>query len=107
MINKIENENMSEVLKSEYAVIDFSAEWCGPCRMLAPVLEELSDELDGKVDFFNADVDDNPELAGQCGISSIPALVFFKGGKPVGVSVGFKPKEMLRDTIAGELEIEL
>ena len=107
MVTKIENENISEVLKCENAVIDFSAVWCGPCRMLAPVLEELSDELDGTVDFFNADVDDNPELAQQCGISSIPALVFFKNGKPVSVSVGFRPKEQLKETVASELEIEL
>ena len=104
MITVIENEKFDEVLESKYAVVDFSAGWCGPCRMLAPILEELSDELDGSVDFFNADVDENIGLAQQYGISSIPALILFKDGAPVSSMVGFRPKDALREFITSELD---
>ena len=103
MITKIENEKFDEVLASKCALVDFSATWCGPCRMLAPVLEELSDEMDGTVDFYNADVDDNMGLAQTYGISSIPALILFKDGKPVDSMVGFRPKEDLRAFINAKL----
>ena len=103
MITVIENEKMDEVLASPYAVVDFSATWCGPCRMLAPLMEELSDELDGKVDFFNVDVDDNPALAGQFGIRSIPALAVMKNGEVVDTTVGFMPKDALREFITGKM----
>lgn len=96
MVKKIENNNMSEVLESSLAFVDFSATWCGPCKMLAPVLEEVSDELSGKLDFFNADVDANEELALKYGIQNIPALVIFKNGEIVGRSVGFQSKEKLK-----------
>lgn len=96
MVKKIENNNMSEVLESSLAFVDFSATWCGPCKMLAPVLEEVSDELSGKLDFFNADVDANEELALKYGIQNIPALVIFKNGEIAGRSVGFQSKEKLK-----------
>ena len=105
MITKIENEVFDEVLSGDYALVDFSATWCGPCRMLAPVLEELSDEMDGKVAFFNADVDENMGLAQQYGISSIPALILFKDGKPVDSIVGFRPKEDLKAFIENSVEL--
>ncbi len=104
MITKIENEKFDEVLAAEYALVDFSAVWCGPCRMLAPIIEELSDELDGKVGFFNADVDDNIGLAQTYGISSIPALILFKNGKPVDSMIGFRPKEDIRSFIENTVE---
>ncbi|MBQ7160434.1 MAG: thioredoxin [Clostridia bacterium] len=104
MITKIENEKFDEVLSAKYALVDFSATWCGPCRMLAPVIDELSDELDGTVEFFNADVDDNMGLAQKYGISSIPALILFKDGKPVDSMVGFRPKEDLRAFIENTVE---
>lgn len=58
MIEEIKNSDFTDVLKSKLAVVDFSAVWCGPCQMLAPIIEELSDEMDGEVDFFSADVDE-------------------------------------------------
>lgn len=99
MVEKIVNNDISSVLESEVAVIDFSAQWCGPCRMLEPVLEELAEELEGKVKFFNADVDENMVLAMEHGISSIPAIMVFRQGKKVDFTVGFTPKDELSEFI--------
>ncbi|MCD8037627.1 MAG: thioredoxin [Lachnospiraceae bacterium] len=103
MVKKISNNDMSEALESGLALVDFSAGWCGPCKMLAPVLEELSQELDGKLGFFNADVDENDELALKYGIRNIPALIVFKNGEPAERSVGFMPKEKLKEFIKAQL----
>ncbi len=96
MVKKIEDNNMSEALESSLALVDFSATWCGPCKMLAPVLEEISEEFTGKLAFFNADVDANDALALKYGIQNIPALVIFKNGEIAGRSVGFQSKEKLK-----------
>ena len=93
MVKKISQNEFNEVTASEVAVIDFSATWCGPCKMLAPVLEEVSEEYAGKVNFFNVDVDENPDLAMQYKIMNIPALVVLKKGEKVDTQVGFAPKE--------------
>ena len=81
MIEEIKNSDFTDVLNSKLAVVDFSAVWCGPCQMLAPIMEELSDEMDGEVDFFSADVDENRDLAYQFDIQSIPAIVVFANGE--------------------------
>ncbi len=99
MVQRIYDNNMDEALESKLALVDFSAVWCGPCKMIAPVIEELSDELDGEVDFFNADSDENSELAREYQISSIPALLLFKNGEVVARTVGFQPKEAIRSFI--------
>lgn len=93
MVNKISAKEFSQAEADKVAVIDFSATWCGPCKMLAPVLEEVSEELDGKVAFYNVDVDENPELAMKFSITNIPALVVLKNGEKVDQQVGFQPKE--------------
>ena len=103
MVKKIENNNMSEALESSLALVDFSATWCGPCKMLAPVLEEISEELTGKLDFFNADVDANDELALKYGIQNIPALVIFKNGEVADRSVGFQSKEKLKAFVNAQM----
>lgn len=99
MIEEIKNSDFTDVLNSKLAVVDFSAVWCGPCQMLAPIMEKLSDEMDGEVDFFSADVDENRDLAYQFDIQSIPAIVVFANGEEVTRTVGFQPKEELKELI--------
>jgi len=97
---KIDDGNFGQiVLKSEIPVlVDFWAPWCAPCRMVAPVVEELAEEYDGRVSFAKLDVDQNPKTASKYRIMSIPSLIIFKNGQPVSQIVGYKPKaELKRD----------
>ena len=83
----------TEVLDSDkLSVIDFWAEWCGPCRAIGPVIEELAKEYDGKVNIGKVNVDHNPQVSMDYGITSIPAILFVKGGKVVDKLVGAQPK---------------
>ncbi len=93
----ITKENFEkEVLNSDIPVlIDFWAAWCAPCRMLAPTIEGIAKDYEGKVKVGKINVDEQPELAGRYGIMSIPTVVVFKDGKPAAQSVGFVPKEKL------------
>ncbi|HOR13462.1 MAG TPA: thioredoxin [Clostridia bacterium] len=100
-VTEITNSNFkTEVLDSSSPVlVDFWASWCGPCRMIAPVLEEVAKEKAGTVKVGKINVDEQPQLASQFGVMSIPTLVLFKGGKAVNKSVGVKPKEAILEMI--------
>ena len=85
----INNENFESLKNdSKPLVIDFWAEWCGPCRMVAPIVEEMAAEYDGKVNIGKCDVDSNDDLVAMFRIRSIPTLIFFKGGEVVGTHIG-------------------
>ena len=102
-VKKINSAEFDEAVKSGVAVVDFNATWCGPCRMLAPVLEELSAEMEGKASFYAVDVDDNQDLAEKFSVMSIPNLVLLKKGELADTSVGFKPKDALKAWIDSQL----
>ena len=101
MVHKIEQNNMQDALKAKVAVVDFSATWCGPCKMLAPIMEELSEEMAGQVEFYNADTDENMDLALANKVTSIPALFLLRDGQIVDRMIGFQSKQALKNWIGG------
>jgi thioredoxin 1 len=108
MIQAITGEDNFQniVLKSKSPVmVDFWAQWCGPCLATAPILEELAKEYTGKIDFAKVDVDANGPLAAKYGIASIPTMLVFNDGQPVQQIIGYKPKNELKkvlDEVLGE-----
>ena len=102
---KVDNKNFkSDVLEAEGpVVVDFWAEWCGPCKMIGPSLEEISREMDGKVKITKLNIDENPELAAQFGVRSIPTLMIFKAGDVADIKVGAAPKTALSHWIGGNV----
>ena len=105
MALEITDANFEElVLKSDKPVlVDFWAEWCGPCRMVGPVVEELAKEFDGKAVIGKVDVDSNPGISMKFGIRNIPALLFLKNGEIVDKQIGAVPKSVLADKLNKQL----
>ena len=100
MAMAINNSNFNEIIQQDKPVlVDFWAPWCGPCRMLAPVLEELAADLGDGVVIGKVDVDECPELARQFNVMNIPTLILFKNGQIIDRQMGFKPKAALADMI--------
>ena len=85
-------------------LIDFWAAWCGPCRMMAPIVDELAEEYNGRIKFVKMDVDQNPKTPARYGIMSIPTLLIFKNGGPVSHIVGLRPKEELKRNLEAALD---
>jgi thioredoxin 1 len=102
---KIDKNNFqADVLQAaEPVVVDFWAEWCGPCKMIAPALDEIATEMGGKVKIAKVNIDENPELAAQFGVRSIPTLMIFKGGEVADMKVGAAPKTALSSWISGNV----
>jgi thioredoxin 1 len=94
----------ADVLGSDKPVlVDFWAEWCGPCKMIGPSLEEISDELGDKVSIVKINIDDNPEAPSKYGVRGIPTMILFKGGEKVAEKVGAAPKGQLKSWLEGVL----
>ena len=98
MVNKFTEANFeAEVLQSDIPVfVDFYADWCGPCKMMSPVIDKLAEEYDGRIKVGKVNVDENSDLAVKYGIMSIPNMVFFKNGQPVDRVVGAIPKPQMQ-----------
>ncbi len=93
-----------DVLNADGPVlVDFWAEWCGPCKMIGPSLEEISDELVGKVTIAKINIDENPDAPGKYGVRGIPTMILFKNGAPAATKVGAAPKSALKGWIESEI----
>ena len=103
MVNVIKDNDFEAVKNSKVAVVDFSATWCGPCKMLAPVLEATAKEMEGVADFYNCDVDSNMKLAMLFNVQSVPSVLVFKDGELVDSTLGFQPKEVLKQFITNAI----
>jgi thioredoxin 1 len=101
---EITDANFEEIIKSEKPIlVDFWAEWCGPCKIIGPMVEEIAGEYDGKAIIGKLDVDSNPVVAGKFGIRSIPTLLYFKNGQIVDKQIGAVPKSILAQKLDAQI----
>lgn len=103
LVKHITDADFQATVATGVTLVDFWAPWCGPCKMIAPILEEIAGELGDKAQIVKINVDDNPQVAGQYGIMSIPTLLLFKDGKKVDQKVGALPKPALKSFIEAAL----
>lgn len=104
IVNVDQDSFQKAVLDSQKPVlVDFWAPWCGPCRAVAPIVEELAKNYNGKVGFAKLNVDEAPFVASKYGVMSIPTIIVFKGGKPVHQAIGYQPKDQLKKLLDGAL----
>jgi thioredoxin 1 len=99
-IVNVTDATFNQEIEAGVTLVDFWAPWCGPCKMIAPVLEELDAEVGGQVKIAKVNVDDNGESAAKFGVMSIPTLILFKDGQPVDKVVGFQSKDALKNVIS-------
>ena len=95
----LENDDLNSVISSGNYLVDFYAEWCGPCKMLAPVFQELAKDMDGTAKFVKVDVDNTQDIAARFQVSSIPTVAILKDGKEVDRIIGFMPKQAIEAKI--------
>ncbi|QHW32516.1 thioredoxin [Paenibacillus rhizovicinus] len=103
MAQVLTKDNFNQSIESGVTLVDFWAPWCGPCKMQLPIVEELSSELAGTATIGKINVDEEPELASQFGVMSIPTLILFKDGQPVDKMVGLQSKDALKNKIQGQV----
>ena len=99
MVNEINDANFKDEVSKGTVVVDFWASWCGPCKMLGPVIDEISEDLGEKAKFVKVNVDENPSTASQYRIASIPTVVVLKNGEVSETLVGFRPKAAIREEL--------
>jgi thioredoxin 1 len=99
MINIADKNEFEREISSGVVIVDFYAQWCGPCKLLGPILEELSEEMAGKVKFIKVDVDKNMAIARQYGVVNIPTMVILKDGNKQDMLAGFLPKLLIKENI--------
>jgi thioredoxin 1 len=99
----VTKDNFNETVSQGVSLLDFWAPWCGPCKMQLPIVEELAEELKGKATIAKVNVDEQPELASQFGVMSIPTLIVFKDGQPVDKLVGLQSKAALQSKLQGQM----
>lgn len=99
IVKELDTVNFEEFISKGKTVVEFGAEWCGPCKMLAPIFNEVASDMKGKVKFGKVDIDGEQDLAERFGVMSVPTIVFFKDGDQVQMNVGFVDKKKLSEII--------